>query len=55
MERTASTSIGLTHHASAESTRSHCFGCGTGGHAARDDHHARGAILESDERTRGTR
>src|SRR6478736_9279134 len=34
---------------------SHRFGCGTGGHAARHDAHARGPALESDERTRGTR
>ena len=39
----------------AESTPSRRFGCGTGGHAARDDDHACGAALESDERTRGTR
>ena len=31
------------------------FGCGTGGHPARDNDHARGPALESDERTRGTR
>ena len=31
------------------------FGCSTGGHAARDDDHARGAAIESGERTRGTR
>ena len=55
MEHTASASISLAHHAGAESTPSHRFGCGTGGHAARDDDHARGPALESDERTRGTR
>ena len=47
--------ISLAHHAGAESTPSRRFGCGTGGHAARDDDHARGPALESDERTcRGT-
>jgi hypothetical protein len=36
VEHTASASITLAHHAGAESTRSRRFGCGTGGHAARD-------------------
>jgi hypothetical protein len=30
----------------------HRFGCGTGGHAARHDAHARDHALKSDERTR---
>ena len=55
MEHTASAGIDLAHHAGVESTPSRRFGCGTGGHAARDDDHACGAALESDECTRGTR
>ena len=38
-----------------ETTPSRRFGCGAGGHAARDDDHARSPALESDERTRGAR
>ena len=48
VEHTASASIGLAHHPGAESTPS-------GGHAARNDAHARGPTLESDECARGTR
>jgi hypothetical protein len=49
-----SESLGLAG-AGAESMPSHRFGCGTGGHAARHDAHARSPALESNERTRGTR
>jgi hypothetical protein len=55
MEHKASAGISLAHPAGAESTPSRRFGCSTGGHATRDDDHARGAAIESDERTRGTR
>ena len=47
MEHTASASTGPANHASAENTLSHRFGCGTGGHAARDDDHARGPRTEA--------
>jgi chromosome segregation ATPase len=50
VEHTASSGIGPAHHAGTESTPSHLFGCGTVGHAARDDDHARGPALGSDER-----
>ena len=50
MEHAANASVGLAHHAGAESTPSHHFGCNANGHAARDDDHARDPAVESNQR-----
>jgi hypothetical protein len=50
VEHAANASVGLAHHAGAESTPSHHFGCNANGHAARDDDHARDPAVESNQR-----